>query len=131
MTLYSISDIRHNHKGSFLTLKNGQTLHTLQGWVVSNVHLKYLKLGMNGARVYSTAAILSTLQALSMSTLPVSRYDDMLFSLLVMGTLPDPRDTRQSTGVLGHRRRASCRASPVGLLAVDAPSWNLWEEMIA
>lgn len=77
---------------------------------------------MNGVSVYSTAAILSTLQALSISTLPVSRYDDMLFSLLVMGTLPDPRDTRQSTGVWGHRRRASWRASPVGLLAVDAPS---------
>ena len=42
-----------------------------------------------------------------------------------MGTLPDPRDTKQSTGVWGHRRRASCRASPEGLFAVEAPSWNL------
>ena len=35
---------------------------------------------------------------------------------------PDPRDTRQSMGVLGHRRRASCNARPDGLLAVEAPS---------
>ena len=32
---------------------------------------------------------------------------------------------RHSTGTSGHRRAASARAMPEGLLAVAAPSWNL------
>lgn len=49
----------------------------------------------------------------------------MDFSRRVVGTAPEPSDTRQSMGASGQIRRASASASAAGLFAVAAPSWNL------
>ena len=60
-----------------------------------------------------------------MSTFPVSIYELIVFSRLCIGTVPLPTETKHSTCVSGHRRRACCMANVAGLLAVAAPSWNL------